>query len=66
VVGRDLGAVEALYAAFVLVLVLGLRKGEVLGLGWDEVQLDGADPELRGDLSLARELRGNSGRLVQS
>jgi integrase len=37
---------EALYAAFVLVLVLGLRKGEVLGLGWDEVQLDGDDPEL--------------------
>jgi len=26
-------------AAFVLVLVLGLRKGEVLGLGWDGVDL---------------------------
>ncbi len=37
---------EALYAAFVLVLVLGLRKGEVLGLGWDEVQLGGDEPEL--------------------
>ena len=34
---------EALYAAFVLVLVLGLRKGEVLGLAWDQVDLDDAE-----------------------
>ncbi|MGI5164469.1 tyrosine-type recombinase/integrase [Spirillospora sp. CA-253888] len=31
---------EPLYAAFVLALVLGLRKGEVLGLTWDLVDLD--------------------------
>jgi integrase len=37
---------ETLYAAFVLVLVLGLRKGEVLGLTWEEVDLDGDEPEL--------------------
>lgn len=34
---------EPLYAAFVLVLVLGLRKGEVLGLGWAQVDLDSAE-----------------------
>jgi integrase len=34
---------EALYAAFVLVLVLGLRRGEVLGLAWDQVDLDEAE-----------------------
>jgi integrase len=31
---------DPLYAAFVLILVLGFRKGEVLGLAWDEVDLD--------------------------
>jgi integrase len=34
---------EALYAAFVLVLVLGLRRGEVLGLAWDQIDLDAAE-----------------------
>ena len=34
---------EALYAAFVLVLVMGLRKGEVLGLAWDLIDFDAAD-----------------------
>jgi integrase len=34
---------EVLYPAFVLVLVLGLRRGEVLGLAWDQVDLDVAE-----------------------
>ena len=32
---------DSFYAAFVLVLVLGLRKGEVLGLSWPAVDVEG-------------------------
>ena len=32
-----------LYAAYVLVLVLGLRKGELLGLTWESVSLDNGE-----------------------
>lgn len=31
---------DPLYATYVLVLVLGLRKGEVLGPSWGDVDLD--------------------------
>ena len=34
---------ETLYAAYVLILVLGLRKGEVLGLTWDLIDLDATE-----------------------
>jgi integrase len=34
---------EPLYAAFVLMLVLGLRRGEVLGLTWGSIDLTGQE-----------------------
>lgn len=38
---RDAG--DAMYAAYVLLLVLGLRRGEVLGLAWEDVDLEGGE-----------------------
>jgi integrase len=46
---------DPLYAAYVLILVLGLRKGEVLGLTWTHVDLD--DSSLRIALQLQRVSR---------
>jgi integrase len=46
---------DPLYAAYVLVLVLGLRKGEVLGLLWADVDFDAA--ELTIELQLQRVRR---------
>jgi integrase len=34
---------DPLYAGYVLILVLGLRRGEALGLGWDEVDIDAGE-----------------------
>ncbi|WP_285577335.1 hypothetical protein [Actinoallomurus iriomotensis] len=31
---------EPLYPTFVLLLVYGLRRGELLAVGWDDVDLD--------------------------
>lgn len=49
---------EPLYAAFVLVLILGLRKGEVLGLTWDQVDLG------KGELYVGEQLQRSRGQLV--
>jgi integrase len=37
---------DPLYAAYVLILVMGLRKGEVVGLPWSAVNLDGAELDI--------------------
>jgi len=48
---------DPLYAAYVLILVLGLRKGEVLGLVWECVDLDNAELSVEWQLQrVANEL----------
>lgn len=41
----------ALYPAYVLILVMGLRKGEVLGLQWSNVDMD------EGELTISHQLQ---------
>ncbi|WP_222709257.1 tyrosine recombinase XerC [Nonomuraea sp. C10] len=49
---------DPLYAAYVLILVLGLRRGEVLGLAWDCVDLVGEQ------LWISRQLTRVGGQLL--
>ncbi|MFI0410247.1 tyrosine-type recombinase/integrase [Actinomadura sp. 3N508] len=51
---------EPLYPAFVLLMVYGLRRGEVLGLGWDELDLD----EL--SMSVCWQLQRIDGKLTRT
>lgn len=50
---------DPLYAAYVLILVLGLRRGELLGLTWPLVDLDAAQ------LEVGYSLQRIGGRLVR-
>ncbi len=45
-------ALDPLYPAYVLILVLGFRRGEVLGLTWENVNLDAS--EITVELQLQR------------
>ncbi len=49
---------DPLYAAYVLILVNGLRKGEVLGLTWPSADLDG------GELDIAWQLQRVGKQLI--
>ena len=50
---------DVLYAAYVLVLVLGLRKGELLGLSWELADLDA------GELYIGEQVQRVGGQLVR-
>jgi integrase len=45
---------DPLYTAYVLILVMGLRKGEVLGLRWSAVNLDAAELDISEQLQRVR------------
>jgi integrase len=45
---------DPMYAAYVLILALGLRKGEVLGLPWDAVNLDAGELDVSWQLQRVR------------
>lgn len=49
---------DPLYAAYALVLVTRLRKGEALGLTWEDVDLDA------GELTIGRQLQRVRGQLL--
>lgn len=45
---------DPLYAAYVLILVLGLRKGEVIGIPWDAIDLDAGELDVTWQLQRVR------------
>lgn len=55
---------DPMYAAYVLVLVLGLRKGEALGMSWEDVDLN--DGELTIEFQLQRVRRKLRRRKVKT
>ena len=44
---------DPLYGAYVLILVLGLRRGEALGLTWPDIDFDAAEVHIRWQLQRA-------------
>ncbi|MFK5647989.1 tyrosine-type recombinase/integrase [Ornithinimicrobium sp. LYQ121] len=54
---RDAG--DAMYAAYVLLLVLGLRRGEALGLAWEDVDLE------QGEAYIAWQVQRVDGQLLR-
>ena len=58
---------DPLYAAYVLILVLGLRRGEALGLTWPDVHFDAMEVHVQWQLQRANhELRHRETKTVSS
>lgn len=55
----SLGARDSFHAAYVLMLVLGLRRGELLGLAWEDVDLE------RGEARIRWQIQRISGHLTR-
>ncbi|WP_262391736.1 tyrosine recombinase XerC, partial [Nocardiopsis sp. CNR-923] len=55
----DFASGHRLYALFHLVVMTGLRRGEVVGLRWEDVDL------VKGTVRIARQLQSNRGGLVE-
>jgi integrase len=53
---------DPFYAAYVLILVLGLRRGEVLGLRWEDVDLDNRELAVTFQLQRVRRQLLHRGR----
>jgi integrase len=51
---------DPLYAAFVLLIFYGLRRGEALGLRWDDIDFDA------GTIQIRQQLRRIGGQLLMS
>jgi integrase len=58
---------DPLYAGYVLMLILGLRRGELLGLAWDDIDLKSGEAQIAWQLQRIKgELRRRPTKTVSS
>ena len=58
---------DPLYGGYVLMLILGLRRGELLGLGWDDIDLESGEAHIAWQLQRIKgELRRRPTKTLSS